>query len=313
MLIDSDLRMLEAAGREIAALDGLLARKAYGDERVRLLMTLPGVNIGVAVGLLAALGDIGRFGDGAHAASYLGLVPRTRQSAECCYHGPITKAGNSHIRSLLIQAAQHLRSHRGPLGAFYRRLARTKSPNVAVTAAARKLVAIAWQLLTKGEPYRYASPEPTQRKLSRLRIAATGQRRPTGPARGGASPARQAATAGVRMIKPLSQVYAEEGLPELRAMPAGEVRHVKDSGVKGYVWSIGQRRLDHRSPEGEFDREALPRSVEAEGSAPGAVRDRRSDPAAPRSRPWSARPEPVGRISSSKGTQCGRSGAAPKG
>src|SRR5262249_40279825 len=150
LLIDSDLRPLGGAEREVAALDALLASKAYGDERVRLLMTLPGVDVGVAVGLLAALGDIGRFRDGGHAASYLGLVPRTRQSAERCYHGPITKAGNSHVRSLLIQAAQHLRSHPGPLGAFYRRLARKKSPNVAVTAAARKLVTVAWQLLTKG-------------------------------------------------------------------------------------------------------------------------------------------------------------------
>ena len=58
-------------------------------------MTLPGVSYVVAIGLLAALGDIHRFRDGDHAASYLGLAPITRQSGDHCYHGHITKAGNS--------------------------------------------------------------------------------------------------------------------------------------------------------------------------------------------------------------------------
>ena len=184
-------------------------------------------------------------------------MPRTRQSADRCYHGPITKAGSSHVRSLLIQAAQHLRSHPGPLGAFYRRLARKKSHNVAVTAVARKLVVVSWQLLTKGEPYRYAQPEPTQRQLSRLRIAATGQRRSTGPASGPRSPAGPLMSPGDRPIKALEQVYADEGLPGLGAMPAGEARHVRQTGVGDYVRSLEQRhviwrgtsrRVDHPEP-----------------------------------------------------------------
>jgi transposase len=112
LLIESDLRLFEAIGREIEALDQILAKKGYEDERVKLLMSLPGVDVTVAMGLLAALGDIGRFGDADHVASYLGLVPSTRQSAERCYHGPITKAGNGHARCLLIQAAQNVASVR---------------------------------------------------------------------------------------------------------------------------------------------------------------------------------------------------------
>ena len=48
--------------------------------------------------------------------------------------------------------------HPGPLGHFFRRLKRRKGHNVAVVATARKLVTIAWHLLTKREPYRYAVP-----------------------------------------------------------------------------------------------------------------------------------------------------------
>ena len=92
---DSELRQLDAVDAELAAIDAELAEAARDETRVRLLMTIPGVNYVVALGLLAALGDISRFRDGDHAASYLGLVPSTRQSGRKCYHGPITKAGSA--------------------------------------------------------------------------------------------------------------------------------------------------------------------------------------------------------------------------
>ena len=62
---------------------------------------------------------------------------------------------------MLIQAAQHYSRQPGPLGHFFQRLKRRKNHNVAVVATARKLATIAWRMLTKGEPYRYASPEST--------------------------------------------------------------------------------------------------------------------------------------------------------
>ena len=103
-------------------------------------MTLPGVGPAGAQALYAALGDWRRFKDGAHAASYLGLTPSTQQSADHCYHGSITKAGNSLARWLLTQAARQVAEHPGPLGVFFRRIEKRKNYNVAVVATARKLV-----------------------------------------------------------------------------------------------------------------------------------------------------------------------------
>lgn len=237
LLIDSDLRLLDAVEEEMATLGRLLAQKAYADERVKLLMTLPGVDVTVAQTVLAALGDVKRFRDGAHAASYLGLVPSIKQSAEHCYHGPITKAGNGHARWVLIQAAQHVRRHPGPLGVFFRRLAKKKNPNVAVVATARKLVVIAWHLLSKNEPYRYAQPRSTETKLQRLRVKATGRKRRSGPQRG------QPTAKGVgrtRLIKALAEVYTEEGLPPLTPPPAGEAQTVAQTGTAAYVAALGQ-------------------------------------------------------------------------
>jgi transposase len=165
---DSELRQIALIDGELAEIDKELAESARAEKRVQLLMTLPGVNYVVALGLLSALGDVARFRDGDHAASYLGLVPSTKQSGRKCYHGPITKAGNPQARGLLTQAAQHASRHPGPIGAFFRRLAKRKSRQVAITAVARKLVTIAYLMLKNNEPYRYARPELMREKFAKL-------------------------------------------------------------------------------------------------------------------------------------------------
>jgi transposase len=251
ILLDSHLRQLDFVENEIASLDKVLAERGYSDERVKLLMTLPGVQVAVAESILAALGDLGRFKDADHAASYLGLVPRTFQSADKCYHGPITKAGNSHARWMLIQAAQHLRNHPGPLGVFFRRIAKKKNHNVAVVATARKLVVIAWHMLTRNEPYRYAEPKSTEHKLVALRVAATGKRRKTGPKPGTALSPNYKTGVRTRTIKPLPQLYHEEALPSLTPPKAAEVRAVKQAGVTEYVEGLQRAHVTTKSPASE--------------------------------------------------------------
>jgi transposase len=243
LLIDSDLRLLAAVEHELSVLDELLARQAYAREQVKLLMTLPGVNVAVAQAVLAALGNVERFRDPDQAASYLGLTPRTRQSGDHCYHGPISKAGNSQARWMLVQAAHHVARHPGPLGNFFRRLAKKKNYNVAVVATARKLAVIAWHMLKSNQPYRYAVPRSTEDKLRRLRVQATGQRRKTGPKKG--TFAKPQLTPGVksRTIKPLAQVYQEEGLPALAPPPSGEARLLEDPQLAQYAARLEQREV----------------------------------------------------------------------
>jgi transposase len=244
LLIDTDLRLAAAIETEIAALDQQLAVRGYRDPQVKLLMTLPGVDVTVAEALVAALGDVSRFADGAHAASYLGLVPSTHQSARHCYHGPITKRGRSHARWMLIEAAQHLDKHPGPLGCFFRRLAKKKNRNVAVVATARKLVTIAWQMLTTGEPYRYAIPGSTETKLSRLRVKATGQRRKSGPMKGTKAAAKF--LGGSRTIRSLAGVCRSENLPAPRPLSNGEKRTVARSGCGAFVEQLAKAQVVSR-------------------------------------------------------------------
>ncbi|MBA4104815.1 MAG: hypothetical protein C0485_03575 [Pirellula sp.] len=84
------MRLITGIDQEIAELEASLRQQAWNQARVRLLMTIPGVDYCVALAIVAALGDLSRFADGDHAASYLGLTPSVKQSANTCHYGPIS-------------------------------------------------------------------------------------------------------------------------------------------------------------------------------------------------------------------------------
>jgi hypothetical protein len=107
---------------------------------------------------------------------------------------------------------------------------------------AHKLVLLAWHVLTKGEPYRYALPQATENKLRRLRIQATGVKRRTGFAPGTKkSPATL--PGGSERIKPLPEVYANEQVPAARPAPEGELRHLTESKLNDFADSLQQAHV----------------------------------------------------------------------
>jgi transposase len=247
LLVDSDLRQLDFLQKEIDLLDVELANRGHASADVKLLMTLPGVDVATSEAMMAAWGEAKRFPDGDHAASCLGLVPSTKQSANQCYHGPITKRGNSHARWMLIEAAQHLDKHPGPLGHFFRRLMKKKNRNVAVVAGARKLATIGWQMLMRNEPYRYAIPRSTETKLAKLRVKASGERRKSGSPKGQKCVAKL--PGGSRTIKALPEVCRSEGLPAPRPLSPGEQRLVAEAGCAEFVAQIAAAQVVPRPPK----------------------------------------------------------------
>jgi transposase len=241
-LIDADLKLLDAIDEHSQMIDRLLIAESYHDPDVQLLMTLPGLDYTVAHALKAALANIERFPDPDKAAAYLGLVPSVRQSANKCYNGPITKAGSSQVRWLLVQAAQSIGCNPGPLGAFFRKLEKRKNRNVAVVATARKLVTIAWHMLKNNEPYRYAVPRSTETKLASLRVRATGVKRKTGNPEG--TPRQSKLGAGkTRTIPSLDEVYARQGVPSRRPLAEGEMRMIRERETEVFVADLGRTHI----------------------------------------------------------------------
>lgn len=138
---------------------------ASEDQNVRLLLSIPGVGLKVAVGLVAAIGDVNRFKTPNQLAKYFGLTPSLSQSADRSYSGRITKQGTSYGRWLAVEAAQSLALSGSPITASYYKIKNKKGHNIAVTALARKLIVVVWHMLKKQQPYRYAKPQRVTEKL----------------------------------------------------------------------------------------------------------------------------------------------------
>jgi transposase len=174
------LRQIDFFDQEIAQLDKKLAASAVASEDGRRLMTIPGVGVGTAVALIAAIGDISRFESPEKLVAYLGLDPKLHQSGEGTPKpGRISKRGDSHARAMLVEAAWSAIRSPGPLRAFGERIRARKGPQIAAVAIARKLAVLAWQLLTKGEDYAYAQPSRVRAKLRAAELKAGAPKRPT--------------------------------------------------------------------------------------------------------------------------------------
>ncbi len=130
------LRMLD---QQIHSLDEILAGRWKNDARVQRLTTIPGIGLFVAILLVLELGDIRRFPSAKHLASYIGLTPRVRASADHIRIGHISKEGNRLLRWALVIAATQAGRRPGPLRMWFRSVQRRKGTKVARIALARRL------------------------------------------------------------------------------------------------------------------------------------------------------------------------------
>ena len=176
--VEACLRQIDFLDAEIAVIDRALAKLALASEPMRRLMTLPGISFVTAAALMGAIGDISRFPTAGHLVSYIGFDPRVRQSgSEPARHGRISKQGPGEVRHLLVEAAWHAARTYGPLRVFAERVASKRGANVATVAVARKLVVIAWHMLSRDEDYAFVRPSLVREKLRKLELLAGAERR----------------------------------------------------------------------------------------------------------------------------------------
>jgi transposase len=167
------LRELDRLGEDLTALDRDIGVAVVDNPAVRRLLTIAGVNVTVAAGLVAAIGDIRRFPSPQQLVSYFGLNPRVRQSGlGFAQHGRISKIGRSHARALLVEAAWAAAKAPGPLHAFFLRIRARRGHQVAAVATARKMAVLVWHLLAKETDYLWARPALVAHKLRALELQA---------------------------------------------------------------------------------------------------------------------------------------------
>ena len=166
---------------KLARIDQRIEELASEDEyreNVAKLCCFIGIKTQTALSAITETGDFKRFPDAEHYAAYLGLVPGENSSGEGQNRLGITKAGNRHLRMLLVEAAQSY--SRGQIGhkskvltdrqsgnspaviayadkanerlrrKYYRMVLKNgKKTNVAKTAVARELACFIWGMMTE--------------------------------------------------------------------------------------------------------------------------------------------------------------------
>ena len=153
-----------------------LASQERYQEKVKKLSCFLGIKTHTALSLIVETGDFERFAKGNVYAAYLGLAPGERSSSDSINRLGITKAGNRHLRLLLIEAAGGIckgavghkskdlrqRQNGNPADViayadkantrlrsrYYKFMRHGKKRNVAVAAIARELACFIWGMMT---------------------------------------------------------------------------------------------------------------------------------------------------------------------
>lgn len=118
LAIDRHLREFDRLGEDLQVIERDLARSALEDEGVKRLMTIPGVDITVALAMKAAIGDVSRFDDPQKLDLSRVEPKRPTVRPGPAYHGRITKQGRGHARGMLVEAVWAAARAPGPLRAF---------------------------------------------------------------------------------------------------------------------------------------------------------------------------------------------------
>lgn len=118
LVLSEYLQQVVACERRRDRLDAAVAELAATPEwapAVSRLSAVRGISTVTAFSVAAEIGDFSRFPSAPAFMSYLGLVPSESSSGDSVSRGPITRTGNLHVRTLLVEAAWHHARRWSPL------------------------------------------------------------------------------------------------------------------------------------------------------------------------------------------------------
>jgi transposase len=139
-----------ALGEQLSQLEKRVHSLARDDQRVRRLMSAPGVGAIVALTFVAAIDDPARFRSSKAVGAHFGLTPKKYQSGETDVTGRISKIGDAGVRTMLYEAANVILTKpvKGSLlKSWAMRLALRAGMRKAKVALARKLAIVLHRML----------------------------------------------------------------------------------------------------------------------------------------------------------------------
>jgi len=157
VIADALLAAREVLARQFAGLDKRIHATARQDDRVKLMMSAPGVGSIVAMAFISAIDDPTRFKSSKSVGPHFGLTPKKYQSGETDITGRISKCGDEGVRALLFEAAHIILTKpvkkAGALKRWGMALAKRAGPRKAKVALARRLAVILHRIWVSGTPF----------------------------------------------------------------------------------------------------------------------------------------------------------------
>jgi transposase len=140
-LMDEFMNGLQRVQQKVRELERTLKKLTENDALVAKLLSIDGVGPITAITMRAEIARFDRFDSGKQLARYSGTSPRNASSGQRQADAGLVKAGNPHLRRVIIQAAQRLVNHDKRWGAFAARKLREGKPrNVVVAAVANRWI-----------------------------------------------------------------------------------------------------------------------------------------------------------------------------
>ncbi len=153
------LAQLDFVSGQVRELEQRLEKLVDVNESMQWLLSLPGVGVILAATIALEIGQVERFPDAMHLASYAGTTPRVHASGGKVRYGPLRVDVNRYLKWAFAEAGNaiavnHTRHPERHVSQLYLRLRMRKGHHKAVGAVARHLAEASFHVLRKKQVYR---------------------------------------------------------------------------------------------------------------------------------------------------------------
>jgi len=153
------LDQLDFVQGQVAALEARLKLLLRVTPDMERLMSQPGIGLILSAVIVLEIGDVHRFVDGEHLASYAGATPRVHASGGKVRYGKLRCDVNQYLKWAYAEGGNSVAvNHRcwpeRHVSQVYRRIRKRRGHAVAVGAVARHLAEASYHILSKQESYR---------------------------------------------------------------------------------------------------------------------------------------------------------------
>jgi transposase len=157
--------------KQCIPLEDSVRENAKLSDDVKILMSITGVDFYLASLISSFIGDADRFPSDDHLASFFGIIPTSRDSAEVKRRGRMSKDGSSIARWALSIMVDTVMRHNEPVRQYYTSVKkRTGSGKLAHVSTMRKLTRMLYHMLKTREHWKWENPRLTERKMARLQM-----------------------------------------------------------------------------------------------------------------------------------------------